>query len=352
MLTVSLLLSKVIAYVFNFLNGMNDAANSISTIISTKVLTPMQAIIYAAFWEFVAFFLCKFIIGFAVAGTMGAGIANQDYMNSYVILSALVGAAIWVAVCTRTGMPISTSHALIGGIIGAVWFVYGSKALIAKGIIQTLSFIVLSPLIGFIFSFLLLCFFRWILKNSQRKKVERTFKRLQLFSTAAFCVGHGSNDAQKTMGIIAVLMYSVLNNPEVSSGVQNVISAFYDVGKGFYIPDGLALICYVVMSLGIAIGGKHVIKTLGGGLSKITPIKGFTSEISGATTLILTSILGIPVSTTHTITGGIIGVGIIDGVKNVKWVTAKRIILAWILTIPVPMVISGLIHVFLNFLIA
>ncbi len=348
MITTTVILSIVIAFVFTFLNGMNDAANSISTIIATKVMTPLQAILWAAFWEFITFFLCKWFLGFAVANTMGSGIADQSYMNSCVILSALTGAAIWVAVCTKMGMPISTSHALIGGIIGAVWFVYGAHALIAKGIILTISFIILSPLIGLVFGFLLECFFLKVLKNCHRKKVEKVFKGLQVFSAATFCVGHGSNDAQKTMGIIAALMASVFTTPGVSENVQNTIALFYDNSKSFYIPDGLAITCYVIMSLGIIIGGKNVIKTVGGGLAKINPVRGFSAEFAGSTTLIATSILGIPVSTTHTITGAVIGVGLTDGIKSVKWVTARRIVLAWILTIPIPLLISGLINIVLN----
>ena len=196
--------------------------------------------------------------------------------------------------------------------------------------------------------FFLECIFLKIFKNKPRKKVEKLFKGLQHVSTAAFCIGHGSNDAPKTMGIIAILMASVFTTAGVSDGMKDFISIFYDSSVTFHIPDTLAIICYIVMSLGILIGGKNVIKTMGGGLSKITPIRGFSAEFAGATTLIATSFMGIPVSTTHTITGAVIGVGLTDGMKSVKWVTAKRIVLSWILTIPVPLVISGLINYLLN----
>ena len=349
LLTIAIILSILLAFVFTFLNGMNDAANSISTIIATKVMTPIQAILWASFWEFTAFIFIRLILNqqFAVGNTL-ANFADQSVINPYLILSALVGAAIWVAICTKSGMPISTSHALIGGIIGAAWFVNGNEVLHAKPIILTLAFIILSPLIGLFLGFLLECLLLKICKNKPRKKVEKAFKRLQYCSTALFCIGHGSNDAPKTMGIIAVLMASVFSTPGVGNSMKEFISVFYDGSQGFHIPDTLAILCYVIMSLGILIGGWGVIKTMGGGLSKINPIRGFSAEFAGATTLIVTSFLGIPVSTTHTITGGVIGVGLTEGVKSVKWVTAKRIVWSWILTIPVPLVISGLLNLLLN----
>ena len=361
LLTIAVILSILLAFVFTFLNGMNDAANSISTIIATKVMTPMQAILWASFWEFAAFIFIRLVFNqqFAVGNTM-ANFADQDVIDPYLILSALVGAAIWVAICTRNGMPISTSHALIGGIIGAAWFVKGSAVLHMKPILLTLAFIVLSPLIGLFLGFFLECIFLRLFKNSPRKRVDKIFKVLQHFSTAAFCVGHGSNDAPKTMGIIAVLMASVFTTEGVTQGMQDFISNFYDYNyidpatgqlHAFHIPDTLAVICYVIMSLGILIGGKNVIKTMGGGLAKITPVRGFSAEFAGATTLIATSFLGIPVSTTHTITGGVIGVGLTDGMKSVKWVTAKRIVLSWILTIPVPLVIGGVLNLLFHLLV-
>ena len=322
LLTIAVILSILLAFVFTFLNGMNDAANSISTIIATKVMTPMQAILWASFWEFTAFIIIRLVFNqqFAVGNTM-ANFADQNVIDPYLILSALVGAAIWVAICTRNGMPISTSHALIGGIIGAAWFVNGSAVLHMKPILLTLAFIVLSPLIGLFLGFFLECIFLRLFKNSSR-----------------------------TMGIIAVLMASVFTTEGVGQGMQDFISNFYDSSQAFHIPDTLAVICYVIMSLGILIGGKNVIKTMGGGLAKITPVRGFSAEFAGATTLIATSFMGIPVSTTHTITGGVIGVGLTDGVKSVKWVTAKRIVLSWILTIPVPLAIAGLLNMLFHLL--
>ena len=350
-LTIAIILSIIIAFVFTFLNGMNDAANSISTIITTKVMTPVQAILWASFWEFTAFLIIRLILKqeFSVGNTM-ADFADKSVIDPYLVLSALIGAAIWVWICTKSGMPISTSHALIGGIVGAAWFVNGSGILHAWPIIITLLFIVLSPLIGLFLGFFIECLILAIAKNKPRKKVDRTFKVLQHFSTAAFCIGHGSNDAPKTMGIIAVLLASVFTTEGVTEGTKNFIANFYDSSLPFHIPDTLAVVCYIIMSLGILIGGKKVIKTMGGGLSKITPIRGFSAEFAGATTLLVTSFFGIPVSTTHTITGGVIGVGLTDGVKSVKWITARRIILSWILTIPVPLVISGVLNMLFNFI--
>ena len=352
LLTIAIILSIVLAFVFTFLNGMNDAANSISPIIATKVMTPMQAIIWASFWEFMAFIFIRLILNqqFAVGNTM-ANFADQNVIDPYLVFSALVGAAIWVAICTKSGMPISTSHALIGGVIGAAWFVNGSEVLHMKPIIITLAFIVLSPLIGLFLGFFLECLLLKIVKNKSRKRVDKVFRILQQLSTAAFSVGHGSNDAPKTMGIIAVLMASVFTTQGVSPEMQSFIGNFYDSSQGFHIPDILAVACYIIMSLGILIGGKNVIKTMGGGLAKITPIRGFSAEFAGATTLIATSFMGIPVSTTHTITGGVIGVGLTDGVKSVKWVTAKRIVLSWVLTIPVPLIISGILNLLFNLLV-
>ena len=358
LLTIAVILSILLAFIFTFLNGMNDAANSISPIIATKVMTPVQAIVWASFWEFTAFIIIRLVLKqqFAVSNTM-ANFADQSVITPYLVLSALMGAAIWVAICTRIGMPISTSHALIGGIIGAAWFVNGSSVLHMTPILLTMAFIVLSPLIGLVLGFFLECLLLKICKNAQRKRVEKTFRILQRYSAAAFCVGHGSNDAPKTMGIIAVLMASVFTTPGVSPAMQDFISNFYDpnyvdpaTGASFHIPDGLAVACYIIMSLGILIGGKNVIKTMGGGLAKITPIKGFSAEFASATTLIATSFMGIPVSTTHTIPGGVIGVGLTDGVKSVKWVTAKRIVLSWILTIPVPLVIAGILNMLFHLL--
>ena len=328
------LIAIIIALLFDFLNGMNDAANSIATIVATKVLSPTMAVIWAAFWNFAAIF----IFGVSVAHTMGEGIVEASKINEYLILAALLGSVIWVWLCTHFGMPISVSHALIGGLIGPVWFTYGSSALIASGILKIVLFIVLSPLIGMILGFIMMCLTMLVFHRHNPIKVEGVFKFFQLFSSAIFSLGHGANDAQKTMGIIAILLFSVAGSNEFVSTYL-----YEDTGE-FHVPGWLIVTCYSVIAAGTIIGGKKVIKTLGDGLAALKPAQGFCAETAGAMTLIGTAVLGIPVSTTHTITGSIIGVGITKGVASVRWATATHIVAAWILTIPATIVMSGLVY--------
>jgi PiT family inorganic phosphate transporter len=337
MLTI-VIVAIFIALLFDFLNGMNDAANSIATIVSTKVLSPGAAVLWAAFWNFAAFF----IFGVSVANTMGKGIVDSSVVNPQLILSALIGAVMWVWVCTHYGLPISVSHALIGGLIGPVWFTYGSGALITTGIFKIGLFIVLSPLIGAVLSFIMMSITMLIFKKQHPLKVEGIFKVMQLFSSAVFSLGHGGNDAQKTMGIIAILLFSV-------SGTNSFIDTYLYANTGeFHVPLWLTITCYSVIGLGTISGGWKVIKTLGDGLAKLKPVQGFSAETAGALTLIGTAVAGIPVSTTHTITGAIIGVGITKGVASVKWATAKNIVAAWVFTIPATLVISGLIYLLID----
>lgn len=344
MLTIIVTTSFILALLITFLNGMNDSANSISTVIVTHVLSPKKAVLWAVLWEMMAFFLLKF----SVAETMGTGIAHETYMTPYVVFSALLGALIWLALCTWKGMPISTSQALIGGIIGSVWFVYGNEALVGTDIFLILAFIVIAPLLGLIVGFFLMCIIMKLCKNMKKRTVDTLFRRLQLASSAAFSIGHGANDAQKTMGIIAIMMFMTLQNQEVSDNLRSIINVFYDQSKGFYIPDNLAILCYLIMALGIIVGGKRVIKTIGQDIARIDPARGFCAETSGALTLIISSVFGIPVSSSHTISGSIIGVGLTSGMKSVHWDTAKRIVIAWIWTIPAPLIISGIINLLIN----
>ncbi|WP_294143039.1 inorganic phosphate transporter [uncultured Sanguibacteroides sp.] len=333
MLTI-VLIAIVVALLFDFLNGMNDAANSIATIVATRVFSPTMAVLWAAFWNFSAIF----IFGVSVAHTMGEGIVEPTKINEFLILAALLGSVVWVWLCTRFGMPISVSHALIGGLIGPVWFTYGSSALVFSGIFKIAIFIVLSPLIGLILGFIMMCITLRIFHKQHPVKVEGLFKAFQLFSSAIFSLGHGANDAQKTMGIIAILLFSVAGSNEFVS------EYLYNNTGQFHVPLWLIFTCYSVIALGTIIGGKKVIKTLGDGLAKLKPVQGFCAETAGALTLIGTAVLGIPVSTTHTITGSIIGVGITKGVASVRWATASNIVVAWILTIPATIVMSGLVY--------
>lgn len=342
MITV-VIIAIVIALLFDFLNGMNDAANSIATIVSTKVLSPTMAVLWAAFWNFAAYFF----FGITVANTMGKGIVDPAVVNEYVILSALIGAVIWVWTCTHFGMPISVSHALIGGLIGPVLFGMGPQFLIGSGIAKIALFIILSPLIGMTLGFFMMCLTMLVFKKQHPMKVEGIFKKMQLFSSAIFSLGHGGNDAQKTMGIIAILLFSVSQTHPDNA----FISFLFDGKQGFHVPEWLIFTCYGTIALGTITGGWKVIRTLGDGLARLKPVQGFCAETAGALTLIGTGLAGIPVSTTHTVTGSIIGTGITKGVASVRWATAKNIVWAWLLTIPAAMLVSGLVYLLLQWIV-
>ena len=337
------LITVVIALLFNLTNGMNDAANCIASVVATKALSPKQAVAWAAIFNFSALF----IFDMTVASTMGKGIVSESCIDVYVILAALLGSVIWIFVCTKLGLPISASHALIGGLIGPVWFVYGSQYLVTSGIFTIVAFIVISPLLGMLMGFFLNCFFMLVLKKAPARKVDKHFRRLQLVSSAAFSLGYGGNDGQKTMGVIAILLASAYAAQPDSPIIRLLYGNGFEAcgaGVDFFVPGWLKYTCYGLISLGTITGGWQVIRTLGDGLSKLTPVKGFCSEASGAITLIVTAVLGIPVSTTHTVTGAIIGTGLDRGVKRVKWMTAKNIVWAWVLTIPAVIVVSGLVY--------
>lgn len=335
------LITALIALIFNFTNGMNDAANCIASAIATKAMSPKFAVAWAAIWQFSALF----VFDMTVASTMGKGIVSENCIDVYVILAALIGSVLWIFTCTKLGLPISASHALVGGLIGPVWFVYGSQFLIGNGIFWIVAFIVISPLLGCILGFFMNCMFMAIFKNSPARKVDKSFRKLQYVSSAAFSLGFGGNDGQKTMGVIAILFASAFasnpDNPVMKFLYGNGALAS---GDAFFIPVWLKVTCYGLICLGTITGGWKVIRTLGDGLSKLYPVQGFCAEASGAVTLIMTALLGIPVSTTHTITGSIIGTGLTRGVKRVKWLTAKNIVWAWVITIPAVIVVSGLIY--------
>lgn len=329
MLSTVIILGIVIALAFDFLNGMNDSANAIATIVSTKVLSPLVAVLWAAFFNFMA----AFIFGTHVADTIGKGIVNPDLVNEYFILAALIGAFIWLFICTHFGLPISVSHALIGGLIGPALFFHGPSSLVASGILKIALFIILSPLIGFILGYFIMILTMLIFRRYSPLKVDHIFRYFQLFSSAIFSLGHGGNDAQKTMGIITILLYSggVLATPDV--------------------PTWVIYACYSTISLGTLTGGWKVIKTLGSGLTDLKPVQGFCAETSGAVTLIGTALFGIPVSTTHTIAGSIVGVGITRRFSAVKWATASNIVVAWVLTIPAALLVSAFVYWIITFFI-
>ena len=319
---------------------MNDAADAVSCLITTKVMSPLKAVAWAALWSFMAYF----IFNSHVAETMSHGIVENNYIDPYVVFCALVGATLWIWICTKLGLPISSSQALIGGLIGPVWFTFGSSALVSKGILIIVAFTFLTPLLGMIIGFFFMCLIMHIFKNTNKKKTDKIFNKLQLVSSAAFSLGHGANDAQKTIGLISIMLFTSLQSPEITEGLRHVMAAFFDIEKGYHVPQIVAIICYLMMALGTLIGGKNVIKTTGTGIIKITPEKGFCAETIGATTIITCSIFGIPVSTSHGIVGSIIGVGLTNGVKVINWGTAKSILWAWLLTIPAPLLISGILY--------
>lgn len=309
-----------LALLFDFLNGMNDAANSIATVVSTRVLSPRKAVLWAAFFNFVA----AFLFTHAVANTIGRGIVDPKIMTVPLILAALLGAIIWTYLCTQMGFPISVSHALVGGLVGAAFAKAGHNALVLEGIAKTVIFIFIAPLVGMVMGYFIMVAVFWICRRMAPSAVDWWFRKLQLLSAAMYSLGHGTNDAQKTMGIIAVLLYA----------------AGY-LGDQFYIPIWVVFSCYAAIGLGTLSGGWKVIETLGMKMTKLKPVNGFSAESAAAFSILLSSAAGIPVSTTHTITGAIIGVGATTKFGALRWGVAYRIVWAWILTIPCTALMSA-----------
>jgi inorganic phosphate transporter, PiT family len=307
-----------IALIFDFLNGFHDSANSIATIVSTQVLTPQKAVLLAAFFNFIA----AFAFDVSVAKTIGQGLMHIDNINVYIITGGLLGAIFWNLLTWYYGIPVSSSHALIGGYGGAAVFKLGWGVIIWSGWFKVVIFIVLAPLIGMILGMIYMYVTTLIVRNKKPRKVDKVFRRLQLISASFYSFGHGTNDAQKTMGIIVGILYS---------------AKYLD---SFYVPIYVVLLCHAAIALGTMYGGWRIVKTMGMKITKLRPIGGFCAEFSGATTLIGTALLGIPVSTTHTITGSIVGVGSMQRLSAVKWGVAGKIVWAWILTIPLS-AISG-----------
>ena len=310
--TLTLAMLIVIALVFDFMNGFHDAANSIATIVSTGVLKPYQAVMWAAFFNFVAIALFEL----KVAATVGKGIVEPDIVDNYVIFGALIGAIAWDAITWYYGIPSSSSHALIGGMVGAVIAKAGTGPLLAPGITKTSVFIVVSPVLGMLLAGLLTVAVSWICRRRTQRVTDRWFRKLQLVSSALYSIGHGSNDAQKTMGIIWLLL--------ISAGLTTTE----------HLPNWVIVACYVAIALGTLFGGWRIVKTMGQRITKLKPVGGFAAETGGAMSLFLASSFGIPVSTTHTITGAIIGVGSTRRVRAVRWGVAGNVVVAWILTIP------------------
>jgi PiT family inorganic phosphate transporter len=313
----------LVALVFDFINGFHDSSNSISTIVSTRVLSPKYAVIWAAFFNFFA----AFFIGTAVAHTIGRGIIHLNIVDNLVILSALSGAIIWNLTTWYYGLPSSSSHALIGGLIGAGIAKAGTSTLVWSGIIKTTVFIVLSPAIGMFLGFFFMVLSMNLNRNSNMARSDKLYRKLQFVSSAIYSLGHGMNDAQKTIGIIAIVLYS--------KGLIN---------SSFNIPYWIIIMCYSTIALGTMFGGWRIVKTMGTKITKLRPMGGFSAEAAAACSIIGASIAGIPVSTTHTITGAIVGVGATKRLSSVRWGVAGNIIWAWILTIPIAAIISAITY--------
>jgi inorganic phosphate transporter, PiT family len=312
-----------VALFFDFLNGLHDAANSIATIVSTRVLKPQYAVAWAAFFNFIAFMF----FGLHVAKTVGSGIVAPTLIDDFVILGALIGAIAWNIITWMGGIPSSSSHALIGGIVGAGMAKGGLQAVLWSGLTKTILAIVLSPLTGFILAMVLVLVVAWSFVKTSPGFADATFRKLQFVSASLYSLGHGGNDAQKTMGIIAVLLFS--------HGIG---------GKEFNVPFWVVLSCQIAMALGTLFGGWRIVHTMGSKITRLSPMQGFCAETAGALTLFGATYLGIPVSTTHTITGAIVGVGASRRVSAVRWNIAKGIVTAWVITMPMSAFIAAITY--------
>ena len=303
----------ILALLFDFMNGFHDAANAIATVVSTGVLKPQNAILLAAFFNFIAILVFQL----KVATTVGKGTIDPSIVDHYVVFGALFGAIVWNLITWYYGIPSSSSHALIGGLIGAAVAKAGTGSLISSGLIKTISFIVLSPLLGFLFGSMMMLIVSWLLVRSTPQRVDKWFRRMQLLSASMYSLGHGGNDAQKTMGIIWMLL--------IAAGASTASDP---------LPIWVIVSCYLAIGLGTLFGGWRIVKTMGQRVTKLKPVGGFCAETGGAMTLFLATAMGIPVSTTHTITGAIVGVGSARKMSAVRWGVASNIVWAWALTIP------------------
>ena len=319
-----IVLLVLLALAFDFMNGFHDAANSIATVVSTGVLKPAQAVLFAAFFNFVAIF----IFHLSVAATVGKGIVQPGVVDTHVVFGALVGAITWNIVTWYYGIPSSSSHALIGGIVGAVLAKAGIGALIGAGVFKTVAFIFVSPLLGFLLGSMMMVLVAWVCRRATPSRVDRWFRRLQLVSASAYSLGHGGNDAQKTIGIIWMLL----------------IATGYSAAGDSSPPTWTIVCCYAAIAAGTMFGGWRIVKTMGQRITKLKPVGGFCAETGGAVTLFLATALGIPVSTTHTITGAIVGVGAVRGAGAVRWGVAGNIVWAWIFTIPASAFVAAVVY--------
>jgi PiT family inorganic phosphate transporter len=330
---IAVIVIIALALAFDFVNGFHDAANSIATVVSTRVLTPLQGVAWASFFNFIA----AFAFGTAVAHTIGAGLININEINNLVIFSGLVGAIAWDLITWRIGLPVSSSHALIGGYAGAAIVEAGFGVLILPGWVKTISFIVIAPLIGWALGSVFMIALFWMFRKRTPGSVDSIFRRGQLVSAAMYSLGHGSNDAQKTMGIIAGALYTV---PQY----QHLVT---DASGALVIPMWIVLMAHAAIALGTLSGGWRIIHTMGSRITRLVPMGGFAAETAGAISIFTSTALGIPVSTTQIITGAIIGVGSVRRRRAVRWSVAGEIVWAWVLTIPVSGAIAACVYLIL-----
>ena len=326
---VLLIVTVLVALTFDFLNGFHDAANSIATVVSTRVLSPKLAVLWAAFFNFVA----AFFLGTAVAKTIGSGMIHIESVTQYVVIAGLMGAIVWDLLTWWLGLPTSSSHALIGGYAGAAVMRSGFKVILASGWTKTLIFIVVAPVMGLVLGLILMVAVFWLLRNKAPQRIDVWFRKLQLLSAAAYSLGHGGNDAQKTMGIVAGALYS--------AKILTAAELAHDWGR-FHWP--IILAAHASIAMGTYLGGWRIVHTMGSRITKLRPVGGFCAETAGAITLFSTALAGIPVSTTHTITGAIVGVGTTTRLSAVRWGVARRIVWAWILTIPASAAVAALVY--------
>jgi inorganic phosphate transporter, PiT family len=317
----------IVALAFDFLNGLHDTANSIATLVSTRMLRPRYAVIWAAFFNFIAFL----VFGVHVARTVGVGIVSADVIDPHVIFGALMGAIFWNLLTWWAGIPSSSSHALIGGLVGAGVVKAGLSSIVWPGLVVTGAFIVLSPLFGFLLALLLILAVSWAFVRANPRSVEPTFQWLQFAAASLISLGHGGNDAQKTMGIIAVLLFSQGH-----------------LGSNFYVPFWVVLLCQATIALGTLVGGWRIVRTVGSKITRMTPLQGCCASAAGAIILFAATFLGIPVSTTHTVTGSVVGVGAARKVSAVRWNVASNIVAAWIITLPASGLMAALCYLLSN----
>jgi PiT family inorganic phosphate transporter len=350
MLVATVVFLIAVALAFDFINGFHDAANSIATVVSTRVLSPLWAVAWAAFFNFISAAPVLWGVELKVAATMGKGIVDFGQLKAHgntlvltVVFAALMGAIVWNLLTWWWGLPSSSSHALAGGMIGATIPSLGVDGLIASGIIKIVSFIVLSPLIGMTLGSTVMILTAWIVRKRTPARVDAIFRRLQLVSAAIFSYSHGTNDAQKVMGIISVILYGTIWADRAAAA---------NIAAKFPVPFWVVLSCHAAIGLGTMFGGWRIVKTMGHSLTKLQPIGGFSAETGGGVTILALAHYGIPVSTTHTITGAIVGVGATRGTRAVRWGVAGRIIWAWLLTIPASAIVAAVVYVLARAVVA